>query len=190
MTTIAAVKKNGSISISCDSRISIGSQIVGQDIKCHQKIIKIGQSFIGLSGYTCYDQMVRIYLSHRKRPSLASDVEIMKYFIAFWKYAKKELSIVNDQAGNVKTPFLSLGSVFLIANSTGIYCVFDNLSVLKYEKYYAIGSGSEYALGSISANYDTKKTADQISRAAIGSAMEFDKNTGGEIITFAAKASG
>ena len=67
----------------------------------------------------------------------------------------------------------------LIANAHGIFGVSGHRTVQEFSKFYAYGSGSDYALGALWANYDRKSmSAAQIARSAIDAASEFDDGTG------------
>lgn len=66
----------------------------------------------------------------------------------------------------------------LIANPHGIFGVYGLRSVDKYNKYWAFGSGTDYALGALHCSYDRFDSAEEIAEAAIGAAAQFDNATG------------
>jgi ATP-dependent protease HslVU (ClpYQ) peptidase subunit len=55
------------------------------------------------------------------------------------------------------------------------------MSVRKFNKYYAIGSGSSYSLGALELLYDQKFDAEAIARRAVATAITFDNSCGGKI---------
>lgn len=66
----------------------------------------------------------------------------------------------------------------LIANPYGIFGVYGLRSVDEYNKYWAFGSGTDYALGALHASYDRFKDVKDIAKAAIEAAAQFDNATG------------
>ena len=66
----------------------------------------------------------------------------------------------------------------LIVNPNGIFGVSGHRTVQEFSKFYAYGSGSDYALGALWALYDRPGlSALQIARQAIVAAVEFDDGT-------------
>jgi len=66
----------------------------------------------------------------------------------------------------------------LIANRHGIFGVSGHRTVQEFSRFYAYGSGSDYALGSMYANYELPGiTAEQIAKKSIEAAAEFDDGT-------------
>jgi len=58
----------------------------------------------------------------------------------------------------------------------------SDLSITKFEQYYAIGSGSDYSLGVIHTLYDEKLDATEIATRAVSTAIAFDTKCGGDIM--------
>ena len=111
--------------------------------------------------------------------------QIFSFFITFWKDLHEKYNFVNDQSDKEEdSPFGDLDSTFLIANPKGIFYVSSNMSVTKFEKYFAIGSGANFSLGTMFAMYDLNFTAEEIARKSVESAMAFNIYCGGEIDLF------
>jgi ATP-dependent protease HslVU (ClpYQ) peptidase subunit len=67
----------------------------------------------------------------------------------------------------------------LIANPFGIFALTEFRYVQEFSKFYAYGSGNEFALGAMFAVYeDESKTAEEIARLGITAGAEFDDGTG------------
>jgi ATP-dependent protease HslVU (ClpYQ) peptidase subunit len=62
----------------------------------------------------------------------------------------------------------------LICNHTGIFGIYSLREVTEYTRFWAIGSGSEYALGAMFALYDRLKSAEDIARAGVEAGSEFN----------------
>jgi len=67
----------------------------------------------------------------------------------------------------------------LIANPHGIFGVSGHRTVQEFSKFYAYGSGSYYALGSMFTSYDLPSMdAETIAKKSVEAAAEFDDGTG------------
>lgn len=98
------------------------------------------------------------------------------------------LQFVKDQTEeDENSPFGGLDATFLIANPNGIFYVSSNMSVTKFETYFAIGSGADFSLGVMYALYNLDHSADEIAKKAIEAAMTFNIYCGGDIDLFHVK---
>lgn len=66
----------------------------------------------------------------------------------------------------------------LIANSNGIFGIYERREVYEFEKFWAIGSGENFALGSLLSTYDLFDEPEKIAELAIKASCEFDKGCG------------
>jgi ATP-dependent HslUV protease, peptidase subunit HslV len=74
-------------------------------------------------------------------------------------------------------------SEVLIANPHGIFGVSAHRSVLEFNRFYAYGSGYEFALGAMYARYDdVDYTAEQIAKLGVAAGAEFDDGSDTPII--------
>lgn len=181
MTAIVAVRKGKKAVIASDSLTSFGNRRVTPENYSAIKIRKVGNSYIALSGYTLYKNILDDYLKDRKSVKLHSKEAIYKFVLKFWKDLKDKYTFVNDQSGGKYQPFADLSSSFLILNESGIYTIDSNMTVTQFEQYYAIGSGSSYCLGALHALYKTKRSAKEIAKGAIAASIAFDAGCGGKI---------
>src|SRR3712207_6645912 len=81
MTTIAVVKKNGRIAIAADTLVTFGDTRLPGDYEANQKIIQVGDSFIGLAGSTAHFEVLRRVLSGLDRPTLHSRHDVFETFL-------------------------------------------------------------------------------------------------------------
>jgi ATP-dependent protease HslVU (ClpYQ) peptidase subunit len=66
----------------------------------------------------------------------------------------------------------------LIAHPAGIFGVYALREVYEYRRFWAIGSGAEYALGAMYALYDEADSAAAVARAGVAAGAEFDTGSG------------
>jgi ATP-dependent HslUV protease, peptidase subunit HslV len=181
MTIILAVRKNNETVIASDTRVTFDNEIIPEDNLAVEKISRVGDSLVGSSGWGLYDNILADYTRDRPGITLGDERSIFTFFMGLWQDLHKRYSLVNDQAGGAASPFGDLDAKFLIANSRGIFLVSSNMSVRKFNRYYAIGSGSSYGLGAIDVLYDSELDAEAIARRAVQTAMTFDNTCGGSI---------
>ena len=62
----------------------------------------------------------------------------------------------------------------LLMTPRGIFGIYSMREVDEYTRYWAVGSGADYALGAMHAVYDRLDTAEQIARAGIEAGAQFD----------------
>ena len=75
-------------------------------------------------------------------------------------------------------PYESTQVTALVANEHGIFGVYSMREVFEYSRYWAVGSGREFALGAMFAEYPKLRTAAAIARVGIAAGATFDRNSG------------
>ena len=169
--------------MAADSLNVFGSQRVQSDNSKALKIRRVGSALLAITGWFLYDNIIEDLLAQGKTPPLNNQKEIFSFFVGMWRELHERYSFVNDQAVHKDTPFGDLDASFLIANREGIFKVSSDTSVCRFDKYYAIGSGGDYALGALYQLYDRDGDHDAgtIARLAAQTAIGFDIYCGGEI---------
>jgi ATP-dependent HslUV protease, peptidase subunit HslV len=179
VTTIAVVRKNGYAAIAADTLTKWGS---GKEsaayIANNTKIVKAGDSFLAASGTATFKLILRDYFSQRGTlPRFDTTINIFKTWQAFHAALKERYYLVS--VGEKDDTIESSKFDVLIANPHGIFGVGAHRTVQEYRKFYAIGTGTDLALGAMYASYDNPKlSAEQLARLAITAAAEFDDATG------------
>ena len=186
MSVIAAVTKNSRTVIAADTLTCFGeSQRVSADNSHTPKVRRVGGALVGAAGWGVYDNILDHFLVDQRRPDLSSERAIFTFFLALWKALHETYPFVNDQSQGRDSPFGDLDASFLVASPEGIFKVSSDLDICRFEKYYAIGSGAEYALGAMHQIYDQLSEADEIARRSVASAIEFDLHCGGDVTVLA-----
>lgn len=187
MSVIVAVRKGSQIAIAADSQDNFGDLRPPPENHEAIKLRVIGDAVLGSSGWALYDDIFGHYLGGR-RARLSDRRSVFDFFVKFWKDLRKHYPFVNDQPGKESdTPFANLDASFLVASPGGIFLVSSNMSVSEFRQYYAIGSGSDYAIGAVHALYDEVKNPAVIAERAVRAAMAYDNSCGGRITSHAVK---
>ena len=178
MTTIVVVRKNGIAAIAGDTLTKWGTgKESAKYIANNDKIVRAGDTWIGAAGGATFKTIMRDYFAQPKvKPRFDTTLNIFKTWQTF-HVALKEQYFLNTTSDKDDTLESSRFDV-LIANPHGIFGVGAHRTVQEYVKFYAIGSGTDLALGAMYASYDDPKlNAVQIAQRAVEAAAEFDDST-------------
>jgi ATP-dependent HslUV protease, peptidase subunit HslV len=64
-----------------------------------------------------------------------------------------------------------------VANPTGIFAVYSMREVFEFDRFWAIGSGRDFALGAMYTVYEKAKDATEVAQAGVDAGAEFDTGT-------------
>ena len=182
MSTTVAVQKDGRIVIAWDTMSSCGSTRCVNAIG-PSKVLRFGASLIGVAGFMVYRNLLDHYLASKKKsPVLKDERSILDFFVEFWRELHSQYHLVDDQSDSeAPSPFADLGAEFLIVNRYGIFRVKEILSVSRFERFCAIGSGAPHAEGALQVLYEDGRSAKDVAEAAVRVALEFDAASGGAV---------
>ncbi|MDH5536354.1 MAG: hypothetical protein OEZ08_12405 [Betaproteobacteria bacterium] len=178
MTTIAVVRKSGHCAIAADTLTKWGS---GKEsaayIANHDKIIKVGASHLGVTGSATFKTILADYFARpRVYARFSTPIEIFRSWQKLHAALKRDYFLVVGDGDDDSLESSRMD--VLIANPRGIFGIAAHRTAQEFSKFYAFGSGSEYALGAIYAVYDRAGwDAERIARFAIEAAAEFDDGT-------------
>ncbi len=188
MTTIAVVKKNGYVAIAADTMTKWGPvKETAEYIVNHPKILRVGDSYLGVTGDATFNTILCDYFSRPKvYARFATPLEIFRTWQKLHAALKHDYYLVT---GNGEDEALESTRIdVLIVNPHGIFGVAAHRTVQEFSKFYAFGSGSDYALGALYATYDQpRKSAEDTALLAINAAAEFDDGTGLPATSYALK---
>jgi ATP-dependent HslUV protease subunit HslV len=82
-------------------------------------------------------------------------------------------------------PYESSQIDFCLANSTGVYLIESYREVFEIDRFWSIGSGSDFALGALHTRYDDDSLdAEKLARLGVGAACTFNAYCGEPIDSF------
>lgn len=185
MTTLAVAKKNGFISIAADTLTKWGSgKESSKYIANHEKILRVGDSFIGITGSATFMLVLEEYFAERRSNVKLSNVnEIFRTWHDMHPVLKEHYFILPEE--DKEDALESTRVDVLIANPYGIFGVTVHRTVQEFSRFYAYGSGSDYALGAMFSAYDDPQhSAESLARLAVEAAAEFDDGTAAPITSY------
>jgi ATP-dependent HslUV protease subunit HslV len=179
MTTIAVVRKKGYVAIAADTMTKWGTGRETADyIVNHQKTFKVRDTVVAITGNTTFKAMLADYFA---RPKVEARFDNVHNIFRTWQTLHavlKDEYFLNAGAGN-DDPVESTRVDVLLANKHGIFGVAAHRTVQEFSRFYAFGSGADYAMGAMYATYEDKhRDAEDIAKLAVEAAAEFNDGTG------------
>ena len=174
MSTIVVVRKGARACIAADTLTSFG------DVKqssayalSHDKIFEHAGNYVGLVGSAAHDAVVRSLLADAgEEYDFRSRMAIFESFRRIHPLLKEHYYLNPKEDDD--TPYESSRIDALIANRHGVFSVFSLREVFEYSRFWAIGAGSDFALGAMFGVYDRCDDACEIARVGVAAATEFD----------------
>lgn len=176
MSTITVVKKDGFVAIAADTLTKWGpGKESAEYVVNHDKILRLGESLLGVTGSASVDSALRHLFSDTKNEARLNNVmDIFGTWMMIHEKLKKNYFLRSDEDGSVESTRIDV----LIANPYGIFGVAMGRYVQEFSRFGSYGAGSEYAMGAMFAIYNSQRSALEIARLGVEAAAEFDDATG------------
>ena len=179
MSTIVVAQKNGIACLAADTLSCLGSlRQKAHHVVNKTKVAKIGDTYVGLTGTSASLVVMQSYFSNPERlRDFSSTQAIFETFRVAHHYLKTEyfMSAHPEKDDEYETTqFYGLA-----ANAHGIFAVYSYRSAQQFHKFWAAGSGRDYALGAMQTVYEKFKNVEDIVKAGLEAAAEFDSATAG-----------
>ncbi len=177
MSTIVAVVKNNQACIAADSLTSFGdTKLASKHIKHADKILKFAENHMGVVGSAAHQLVLESLF--KAQPEILDFSDRLAIFESLRKLHPilKEKYFLNSKEEDDDV-YESTRIDALIMNRSGIYGVYALREVDQYEQFWAIGSGSEFALGAMHSVYDALDSAEDIAKIGVRAGAEFDRSS-------------
>jgi ATP-dependent HslUV protease, peptidase subunit HslV len=178
LTTVTVVRKDGIAAIAADTLIKWGTaKESAAYIRNHEKILKVGETFIAVTGYATFRNILQDYFDHAPEEiRLDTPANIFRTWNRLHRFLKERYYLMPEE--DKEDALESSRMDCLIANAHGIFGVAAHRTVQEFAKFYAYGSGADYALGAMYSVYDDPaRGAEDIARHGVTAASEFDDAT-------------
>lgn len=181
MSTVVVVRKGSEAVIGADTLAKFGSMNERPEyVENHSKLVRAGSGWIGVVGHASLPLVLEHYLARLDRPpKLGSVQQIFAFSLELHDALKEDYHLLTDEEDDEAPPFESSQLDCLVANRGGLFGLYRMRSVHRYTRFYAIGSGGDFALGAMRAVYDQLDDPAAIARAGLEAAADFDDSTGG-----------
>ena len=187
MTTLVAVRKDDDIVIAGDSLTTFGDLKLSASFdRVPEKIVRYRNTYLGLCGSAAHQLVFESLLKSREDLDFSGRVEIFDTLRKLHPVLKDQHFLNPKEEED--DPYESTQITALIANEHGIFGVYSMREVFEYTRFWAVGSGREFALGAMNAMYGRLKSAEAIARVGIDAGCTFDKNSALPLSLFTLKA--
>lgn len=179
MSTVVAVKKAGKVCIAADSLTSFGDlKLSSVYDAAHDKVLRFDKNYLGIVGSAAHQLVLESVFASKKIVDKKIDIDLSSRLSIFESFRTLHPILKEKYFLNAKDedddPYESTQIDALIANPFGIFGVHSLREVTEYNKFWAIGSGAEYALGAMFAVYDTAVSAEEVAHAGVAAGAEFN----------------
>ena len=174
MSTIVVVKKNGKACIAADSLTTFGDLRMGSEFdQAYDKIQTYKDGYFGIVGSAAHALVMESVLAEKKvKLDFDSRLGVFETFRALHPILKEHYFL--NSKDEEDDPYEATHIDALICNPKGIFGVYSLREVSEYTRFWAIGSGSEFALGAMHALYDRLDSAEDIAKAGVEAGAEFN----------------
>ncbi len=177
MTTLVAVRKNGEVAIAGDTMTTFGDvKLAAEFDRSSEKIVHHRGTYIGLCGSAAHQLVFESLLNERKDLDFSSKLAIFETFLKLHPVLK-EKHFLNPREEE-DDPYESTQITAVIANASGIFGVYSMREVFEYSRFWAVGTGREFAMGAMHALYDRLDSAAAVAKAGVEAGTTFDRNSG------------
>lgn len=174
MSTIVAVRKAGQAVIAADTLTRFGDlKKRARYDRYHDKLQHYGQSCLGIVGSSAH---VMVLDSALKRLDVGADFShreaIFETLLRLHPVLKEHYYL--NTTAEEDDPYESSQIDGLLVNRAGIFGIYALREVYEYTRFWAVGSGAEYALGAMQAVYHHDLDAEAIAKIGVEAGAEFD----------------
>jgi len=176
MTTLVVVRKNREAAIAADSLTTFGDTRLSAEFdSAYDKIVQYRGSYIGLCGSAAHQLVFESLLEKHVDLDFSTKRAIFETFRKLHPILKEQHFLNPKEEED--DPYESTQMTALIANPNGIFGVYSMREVFEYTRFWAVGSGREFALGAMHTQYARLKAAAAIAEIGIEAGAVFDKNS-------------
>ncbi len=174
MSTIVVVRKGRRACIACDTLATIGSRKQkARYVESADKVFHFGDTYIGTTGYAVHNAVLHSYFSrHPENVNLDTPADIFETWRTMHKVLREEYHMNPRRESDDAYETTRMTAV--LAGPRGIFGVTPARDVESFPRFWAIGSGTDFALGAMFAMYERTDDVEEIARAGIEAGAEFD----------------
>jgi ATP-dependent protease HslVU (ClpYQ) peptidase subunit len=174
MSTIVVVRKGPHACIASDTLATIGSM----KQKAHyaqvpDKIFQFQDAYIGTVGYAVHNAVLQSYFTrYPQNVNLSTPADIFETWRVMHKLLREEYHMNPRKESDDAYETSRMTAV--VASPRGLFGITPSRDVESFPRFWAIGSGTEYALGAMFALYSRSDDVEEIARAGVEAGAEFD----------------
>jgi len=181
VSTIVVALKNNVACIAADSLTSFGdtkqpaSYVTDSDkIMCFSGLVS--DTYMGIVGSAAHQLVMQnLIINHTDKIDFSNRLTIFNTLKTIHPILKEEYFLNSKE--EEEDSYESSRVDALIMNANGIFGLYSLREVDQYSRFWAVGSGSEFALGAMHAVYDQFDDAEKIASAGVEAGATFDNGS-------------
>jgi ATP-dependent protease HslVU (ClpYQ) peptidase subunit len=177
LSTLTIVRKGNQVAMAADALTTFEeTRLPPANDAAPQKIIQIGDALVGIVGYTAHFLVIERAMAELRNPDFSSRAGVFETFHVLHPILKEHYYLLPEaEEGD---PYESSQASVLIASPHGIFGVYDLREVHEYRRFWAMGSGTSFALGAMWARYDDDAlSAAEVAELGATAGAEFDRSS-------------
>jgi len=177
MSTLTVVRKGRQVAMASDALTTFeDTKLPPANDAAPEKVVRVGDALVGIVGYTAHFLVIERAMAELRNPDFSSRAGVFETFHALHPILKEHYYLLPEaEEGD---PYESSQASVLIASPHGIFGVYDLREVHEYRRFWAMGSGTSFALGAMWARYDDDAlTAAQLAELGVTAGAEFDRSS-------------
>ena len=176
MTTIVVVRKGDTAVIAADSLTTFGTtRLAPQYDRAPHKVAVYRDSVIGVAGSAAHQLVLENILERHPDLELHGRAAIYETFRKLHPVLKDEAFLNPKEEDD--DPYESSQMTVMLVNPSGIFAVYSMREVFEFDRFWAIGSGRDFALGAMFSVYPDAKSVAQVAQVGVIAGAEFDTGT-------------
>jgi ATP-dependent HslUV protease, peptidase subunit HslV len=176
MTTIVVVRKADRAVIAADTLTTFGTtRLAPAYDRSPQKVVRYRDSWIGVAGSAAHQLVLENLLERNPNLDFEGRAAIYETFRKLHPVLKEEAFLNPKEEDD--DPYESSQMTVMVANPSGIFAVYSMREVFEFDRFWAIGSGRDFALGAMYSVYPRAKGAAAVAEAGVTAGAEFDTGT-------------
>ena len=176
MTTIVVVRKGDTAVIAADSLTTFGpTRLAPAYDRFPEKITRYDNSYLGVAGSAAHQLVLEHLLARTPGLDLHGKAAIYDSFRKLHPMLKDE-AFLNPKDED-DDPYESSQMTVMLVNPSGVFGVYSMREVFEFDRFWAIGSGRDFALGAMYTLYANEPSAAAVAEAGVLAGAEFDTGT-------------
>jgi len=176
MTTIVVARKGGVAVIAADSLTTFGTtRLAPAYDRSPHKVVQYRESFIGVAGSAAHQLVLENLLERNPNLDFGGRSAIYETFRKLHPMLKDEAFLNPKEEDD--DPYESSQMTVMLANPSGIFAVYSMREVFEFDRFWAIGSGRDFALGAMYSVYSGAASPAAVAEAGVVAGAEFDTGT-------------
>lgn len=178
MSTIVAVKRDNTVTLASDSLYFVGEMNVLPEMRVNNhKIYKVNRAYVALFGWASQDDIFESLIrNHADKLNFTNRTTIFESFRGIQPILTEEYFLRSHEDSDDQSTDSSQFDG-LVISSQGIFGFSSFRNINEYTKFWATGSGKEFALGAMHTAYEAGKSTQEVAEAGIKAAAFFDKGS-------------